>query len=254
MKATRAHENYIEIKRQILAEGRRFVLVSVQEQRSFDPSIGDDLLFREGRLIVDASGTLHGTASNPELDKRIREQARLCLAMKKGEELTIGSAKVAFEYMGPSPKLVIIGAGAVGRAIARAAAGLDFKVILVDDGDGEWAGQGIEHRAVSSTLESIQFDEETYIVIAHPLDYLRALFNCLDMPWAYFGVLGSKAKIEELWKNFCSRGVSDTMRAKIHAPLGFDIGARTPEEIAIAALAEILAVKNGKLPKAVSSE
>jgi len=251
MKAARADENYIEIKRRFLAEGQRFVLVRWLGEEGFDSRTGAEPQYREGKLIVDAGGTLHGTTLNDALDEKILERALLCMAAQSGETLTVDSAKLTFEYVAPSPKLIIVGATSVGLAIERIASGLDFTTVLVDESDREQAAEGGESggldggAASAARLKSLKFDEATYIVVAHPLDYLAAMRYCLDMPWAYFGVLGSRQKIEELWKNLSALGVSDTLRAKVHAPLGFDIGAQTPEEIAIAALAEIIAVKNG---------
>lgn len=242
MKVPRIDEHYIEIKRRFLAEGQRFVLVEVRAGEGFDPGIGADLQYYNGKLIVDASGNLYGTSLTHELDEKILKEALGCISAKMSKAITIDSVQVTFEYVAPPPKLIIIGATSVGLAIARIASGLDFKVILVDENDGEHREDNV---ACVAKLKTLQFDEATYIVVAHPLGYLRAIRYSLDMPWAYFGVVGSRAKIEELWKNLSALGVADTLRFKVHAPLGFDIGAQTSEEIAIATLAEIIAVKNG---------
>ncbi len=250
MKVTRGGETYIEAKRRFQAEGRIFALVSMQSEAISDRMSDDARLDRERKLIVDEGGIVYGEAPNEEMNEIIRDHALRCIAEKKNKSIEIGSAHVMFEYVGPTPTLIIIGKNTVGHIMARLASELSFSVVSIEDDveaeDCAEGDQGLDQR-IKEKLAAWHFNDAAYVVVMHPLAYLRTLRYCLDMPWAYFGVLGSRVKIEELWKNLSALGVSDTLRAKVHAPIGFDIGAQTPEEIAIAALAEIIAVKNGKI-------
>lgn len=276
MNPMRADENYIEIKSRFIAEGRRFTIVSVQSALDFEQRIVVDLPYSEGRLIIDEHGAMFGTTQNEDLDKKICEHALMYIAANKSDSILIKipasdeastrsarafwSVNVSFEVMGPPPTLIIIGTNSVGHAITHAASGLDFKIILVDgaahtvektedtapETSFSAADREILEKDIIRSLDFIEFNEASYIVVVHPLQYIRAIEYCLGRPHAYCGVLGSRSKIEELWGNLLNKGLSADQLRKIHAPMGFDIGARTPQEIAISTLAEIIAVKNGK--------
>jgi len=111
------------------------------------------------------------------------------------------------ERFEPTPKLVIIGAGDVGLAVAKLAADLDFHIVIVDERDDlanrqrfPMADSIICKPDLLEALSLIPYDESCYIVIASQANDDRAIRYCLTRPWAYCGMLGSKNRIKAAWE------------------------------------------------------
>ena len=169
-------------------------------------------------------------------DRELRDLAFSRLVSPSGSTASVPwPPAVSCEIVEPPPRLIIFGTNSVGLAIARTAENLEFRCLLIENDTDETA------------LENLRIDVNTYIAVTHPRTFLRAIEFCLARPHAYLGVVGSREKIEDLRRNLAARGISPDLSRRMHGPIGFDIGARTPEEIAIAALAQILAAKNGTL-------
>ncbi len=164
-----------------------------------------------------------------------------------------GSAKRYVEELGPPPMLVIAGGGHVGQALGALARGLDFQVTVIDD-RAEYASADRFPSAtarivgeIEDELRRIPIDPQTYIVIVtrgHRHDG-SALLSVIDSPAKYVGLIGSKAKIKTIFDDLISRGVSPEKLARVHAPIGLEIGAVTVSEIAISIAAELVAVRRG---------
>jgi xanthine dehydrogenase accessory factor len=96
-------------------------------------------------------------------------------------------------------------------------------------------------------LQALQFDKNAYLVIttySHQIDR-DILAYCVKKDWAYLGMIGSKRKIQMTKKMFIESGIgSEEELSNIHMPIGIDIYAQTPEEIAVSILAELIKVKN----------
>ncbi len=149
------------------------------------------------------------------------------------------------------PRLHVFGAGHIGAALAPLAAGVGFRVTLVDDRPGFPAPDSVpaDVDVVSApfgeAIEALPFDESTYIVIVtygHEQDeaVLRA---CLHRPWRYLGLIGSRAKVRRVFADVGADDASRRRLERVSAPIGLDIGGRSPVEIAISIAAEIQAVR-----------
>jgi xanthine dehydrogenase accessory factor len=164
-----------------------------------------------------------------------------------------GNMKVFLEVLGEHRNLFIMGAGHVGSALAKAADAAGFAVTLVDDRDDFLTGEGLPDtvRRVSATPDDfggkLDMDADAFAVIAtrgHALDgdWLGALSG---LGLKYVGMVGSRRKIDSVYKALRARGVSGEYLESVHAPVGLDIDAETPEEIAVSILAELIKVWRG---------
>lgn len=167
-----------------------------------------------------------------------------------------GQMEVFIEPMLPSAPLYILGAGHVGQQTARLAASVGFAVHVVDDRE-KFANRERVPEATNVTVAPIPewiaatvFPPRSCVVVVtrghkHDLDALRAL---LDRDVRYLGLIGSRAKIARLYEMLVAEGADAARLASVHAPIGLDIGAVSPEEIAISIVAELIAVRSGRLP------
>jgi xanthine dehydrogenase accessory factor len=149
----------------------------------------------------------------------------------------------------------VFGAGHVGYFVAKMAREVGFRVHVIDDrekfANAERFGEGIDVIVdnIPAWLESHALPPTAYAVIVtrghtHDLDALRALSS---HPLRYLGLIGSKAKVKRIFDALREEGTSGDALRGVHAPIGLDIGAITPQEIAVSIVAELIAVKHGKI-------
>jgi xanthine dehydrogenase accessory factor len=165
-----------------------------------------------------------------------------------------GQMDVYIEPIEPSPELYIIGAGHVGFHLGRLAADVGFRVHVADDrekfANAERFPSAVEIVVddIPSWIEHARIPPHAYAVIVtrghtNDLEALRAL---APRELRYLGLIGSRAKVARIFDALTAdRMPADTLK-KVHAPIGLDIGAVTPQEIAVSILAELIAVKHGK--------
>lgn len=165
-----------------------------------------------------------------------------------------GQVEVMIEMITNAPHLVIIGGGHVGQALAKAALMLDFNITIVDDRKEYTESVQTEDRikrmhTTSDYRELPEINENSYICLVtkgYPTDE-SALRNVIKSRAKYIGMIGSKKKILTVYDNMQKDGYDRLLFERIHAPIGIDIGADSPEEIAVSILAEIIRVKNKKV-------
>lgn len=242
-----------------LKEGRIAAVCTVVETRGSTPrKVGSRMLVRhdgaivgsigggalEKQVIADALGVI--ARRTPELFKHdLLHQHNMCCG---------GGVHIYIEPVGHQPRLFIFGAGHTGQALARYALDAGFEPFVIDDRP-EWIAM-VDHPGVSrmplghlEALRAIPFDERTYIAIMtydHATDR-EILAHCVTRPFAYLGMMGSRRKVEMARKNFGAAGVADANALdRVDMPIGIDIGAHTPEEIAISIIARLIQVKNTK--------
>jgi len=163
-----------------------------------------------------------------------------------------GRAEVFLEVLMPPDRLLIVGGGHCGRALARMASLLDFTLTIADDRAEYARPEDYAYPNVESVLHLPADyaglpppDERTYVALISKgfVTDEAALRRVLDTPAAYIGMIGSRRKREVVYKNLRAEGVSEETLARVHAPIGLEIGAETPEEIAVSILAEIIQVR-----------
>lgn len=149
-------------------------------------------------------------------------------------------------------RLVIVGGGHVGQAVANLAADLEFDVTVVDDREGIISAERFpkaEQRiagAVDQVLPALDITPDTYCLIVtrgHNHDE-EALYYLCDRGAAYVGLIGSRRKIRMIFNDLLAEGVAPEVLARVYAPLGIDIGSQTVPEIAVSIAAELVAHRN----------
>lgn len=155
-------------------------------------------------------------------------------------------------------RLLIVGGGHVGQAVANLAADLDFDVWVVDD-RSEYVSESRFPRAqrriagaVEQVLPSLPIDSDTYCLIVtrgHNHDE-EALYHLANRGARYVGMIGSRRKIKMIFEDLLGHGISPEALERVYAPLGIDIGSQTVPEIAISICAELIAHRNcsGRVP------
>lgn len=219
---------------------------------------------KEGaKMIVYEDGTIVATIGGGKLEEQVIKDAIKAIKtgkaqLKKHELLQQhgmccgGSVEIYIEPIMKNKKLFIFGAGHIGRALAFLGQTLDFDITMIDDRK-EYLDQ-IKIPAISKlpfdplkTLPSISFDSDSFIIIAtynHQLDR-DILAYCIKQPHAYLGMIGSLRKVAITKKLFLEGKIADNKALdQIDMPMGINIQAESPEEIAISILAKIIAVKN----------
>ena len=165
-----------------------------------------------------------------------------------------GQMDVYIEPIEPSPELYIIGAGHVGFHLARLAADVGFRVHVVDDREKfanlERFPTAVEVVAddIPAWIDRANLPAHAYAVIVtrgHTND-LEALRVLAPRELRYLGLIGSRAKVARIYEALVEAHMPAEALRRVHAPIGLDIGAVTPQEIAVSILAELIAVKHGK--------
>lgn len=238
-----------------LEEGRSSALATVVAVEGTELSQpGEQLLMLEDE-------TLHGDLGSPELGLRLAaafRQARGASGYYEivlpVEEPTPGEVRVYVEVYEPRPEVLIIGGGHVGKCVAHLA---HFTGLAVSVADDRAAFASLERFPMArrvhcgplpELLPALPTHRLTYVVICtrgHAYDEL-AVAEMLRKPHAYVGLLGSKRKALEIYKNLERSGFERGQLQTVHTPIGLPIGAETPEEIALSILAEILSLARSK--------
>lgn len=214
------------------------------------------------KMLVRADGSISGSFAGPLTDGKVAEAAlqaqrdghsfltHVHLDADQGE--AVGSCgatlEVFFEVLRPEPRLIIAGAGYVAQALARLAVNLDLRTTVVDDrrdlADPAVFGESAQlvFGDIPATLRELEPNESSFVVIVtrgHHMDedVLRA---ALETRATYVGMIGSPSKVKNIFKSLLQQGITRETLARVHAPIGLDIGAETPDEIALSIAAEII--------------
>jgi xanthine dehydrogenase accessory factor len=206
------------------------------------------------QIVLLADGTTVGTAGGGKLEAAILADARAALAdgqprlahyrlTEEGPDalgvLCGGEVRAFIMPYRPPPKLVIVGGGHIGQPLKVMGEAAGFEVAVVDVEAG---------RATLPELEVVALTEDSYVVLIttdHVSDE-AALRQALASPARYVGMIGSRAKCRTVLDHLRADGFKDDALSRVYAPIGLDLGGTTPEEIAVAILAEILAVRRGR--------
>ncbi|HSP95264.1 MAG TPA: XdhC family protein, partial [Thermoanaerobaculia bacterium] len=174
-----------------------------------------------------------------------------------------GSARVYVELLKAKPSLLILGGGHVGLALARTAIGLGYDVAVADDRE-EYARRERfppevavfqTNRLYELPREALRPGRDRYVAIVTrcwetDLSALRPWLSDAAPAARYVGLIGSARKVRGVFAKLAGEGVPGERLRRVHAPIGVEIGAVTPEEIAVSILAEMTAVRRGASAKA----
>lgn len=219
------------------------------------------------KMIVFPDGTIEGTIGGGEMERRVIAEALQVLASGEPRLLRYnfsdpdqgdpgvcgGEMEVYVEPIQRKPSLVIIGAGHVGRAVGHLGRWLGFRVVVCDDRPEFATPEAFPEADVYLTGSPeelparIAADERTYLVLTtRSVDVdVQVLPALLSTPAAYIGVIGSRRRWETTAQELRARGVPEESILRVTSPMGLDLGAETPEEIAVSILAQILLLQRG---------
>jgi xanthine dehydrogenase accessory factor len=242
-------------------ERRKAVLATVVEVVGSAPQVAGAklLLLDDGRAV--------GTVGGGTFERCVLERAAELLASESGPRTELwtanltrdlgmccgGEMRVFFERILGSERLVIFGAGHVGRALCSVAAAAGFAVTVVDEREAlaipeRFPGaQEVICEDPEVVLPELVYDPATYCVVVthdHPLDEKIVKALC-SRPVRFLGLVGSRAKRNKFLMRLRAQGVTEEALARLRSPVGFDIGAVTPEEIAVSITAELVAIRRG---------
>jgi xanthine dehydrogenase accessory factor len=217
------------------------------------------------KMLVSANGATSGSFAGPKTDGKVTQEAlqairdghshltHIHLDADQGE--AVGSCgatlEVFFEVLRPEPRLIIAGAGYVAQALARLASALDFRIVVVDDRRDLADPIVFDDKVqltfgdIPQTIHELEPDESSWIVIVtrgHHLDK-DALQAALETNATYVGMIGSPSKVKRIFKDLLKEGISRERLEQVHAPIGLDLGAETPDEIALSIAAEMVMIR-----------
>ncbi|MBS0524494.1 MAG: XdhC family protein [Proteobacteria bacterium] len=187
-------------------------------------------------------------------DQAIVSAARRAMDIGKSETVDIGGAKIFLNVYVPPPRLIIVGAVHIAQSLAPMAAMLEFDVTVVDP-RGAWAttqrfpGVRVIRDWADEAFQEMGLDVSTAVVtLTHdPKLDDPALESALKSDVFYIGALGSKLTHAKRKERRAQAGITDEMFARIHGPIGLNIGARSPAEIAVSILGQIIEVRARRL-------
>jgi len=245
------------------AAGKPFALATIVRTAGSSPrDVG-------ARMLVFPDGGISGTIGGGNFEKMVikdclgmfeRRQSHLLKRYKFSEDgpdstgmSCGGEAEVFMELRGKPDRLFIFGGGHVGEALSRIAEEMDFKITVIDDRLDilERYPKSMETILTDADYKDSfpAFDECSYVAIvtnSHKND-LSVLERALRQRCAYIGMIGSKTKVAKIRAALKDRGLDQDQLNSVHAPIGIEIGAEGPNEIAVSIMAELVAVRRKAL-------
>jgi len=258
------YEQIVELRKQ----GRRGAVATIVNVRGSIPS------FQTAKMLVRDDGSIVGTIGGGCVEADVWQAAREVMESEKPRTLKFdlnqdpkfdtglvcgGTLEVFVEPVLPPALLYVFGAGHVSLNVCGTASAAGFDVIVTDD-RSSYATK--ERFPGAHEVHALEFDEamrvldpneSSFIVIVTRghRDDMRILRWAVQTRARYVGMIGSKRKVIEIFKALQAEGIPEHLFDRVHAPIGLDIGAVTPEEIGVSITAELIAIRrhaSGSLP------
>lgn len=206
------------------------------------------------RMIVFADDVT-GSTGSAELDAAAIRIGREALVSRSAGMHRVGESDLFVEPHHPPEKLVIVGAGHIARPLCTVGALAGFQVTVLDDRPGFATQDRFPEAArlvqadFSEPFRGVKLDRGSYLVLVtrgHKYDY-DALKDVLDrgLELAYVGMVGSQRRVRAALEQLVREGITPDQLENVYAPIGLDIGAETPEEIAISIVSELIRIRRG---------
>ena len=257
------YEEIVELRRQ----GRRGAMATIVNVRGSIPS------FSTAKMLVRDDGSIVGTIGGGCVEAEVWQAAREVMESEKPRTLTFnlnqnpkydtglvcgGTLEIFVEPIQPPALLYIFGAGHVAYSLYHVAQVAGFDITVVDDRDSYAnrerfpTAREVIADDFDKACERLQIGESTYIVIVTRghRDDLRVLRWAVGTSARYVGMIGSKRKVITVYKELEKEGIPLEKFEHVHAPVGLEIGAITPEEIAVSIVAELIAARRNAHPEA----
>ncbi len=240
--------------------GRKCALATIVHTRGSIPS------FQASKMLVRDDGSIVGTVGGGCVEAEVWTAAREVMEDERPRKLTFnlnadprydvgltcgGTLEIFVEPILANPVCYICGAGHVGHAVSKIAAMAGFATVIVDDRPQFASRERFpEARDIHAddwekTFAQLDPNEFAYIIITtrgHK-DDMRVLRWAVGTRARYIGLIGSQRKVLEIYKALEEEGIPRERLEQVHAPIGLEIGALTPEEIAVSIVAEMIAVR-----------
>jgi len=240
--------------------GRRGAVATIVNVRGSVPS------FETAKMLIRDDGSIIGTIGGGCVEAEVWQAAREVMESERPRTLSFnlnqspkydtglvcgGTLDIFIEPVLAPALLYVFGAGHVSRSLCGVAANAGFDVTVVDDRDSYAnherfpAARQVICEDFDLAMAKISPSETSYIVIVTRghRDDMRVLRWAVQTQARYIGMIGSKRKTITIFRELLKEGLSESLFERVHAPVGFDIGAITPEEIAVAIIAELIAVR-----------
>lgn len=239
--------------------GRRAALATIVHTNGSIPS------YESSRMLVREDGSIAGTIGGGCVEADVWAAAREVIQSETPRKMTFnlnneatydnglicgGTLEVFVEPILPQPTLYIFGGGHVSIALANAAHTAGFAIGIIDDREAFANAQRFPmaseiHTSFEDAFAKLRPNASTYMVIVTRghRDDMHVLRWAVEQPARYIGMIGSKRKVLSVYKALVLEGVSAEKFTRVHAPVGLEIGALTPEEIAISITAELIATR-----------
>jgi xanthine dehydrogenase accessory factor len=248
------YEEIVRLRR----AGRRGAVATIVNVRGSIPS------FKTAKMLVRDDGSIAGTIGGGCVEAEVWQAAREVMESEKPRTLTFdlnqdprydtglvcgGTLEIFIEPVLPPAELYIFGAGHVAASLYKVARIAGFDITVVDDREVYASrerfpeAQEVIAEDFDKVTARLQPSESSYIVIVTRghRDDMRVLRWAVQTPARYIGMIGSKRKTITIFKELQKEGLAPELFDRVHAPVGLDIGAITPEEIAVAITAELIA-------------
>jgi xanthine dehydrogenase accessory factor len=248
------YEEIVRLRR----AGRRGAVATIVNVRGSIPS------FKTAKMLVRDDGSIAGTIGGGCVEAEVWQAARDVMESEKPRTLTFdlnqdpkydsglvcgGTLEIFIEPVLPPAELYIFGAGHVAASLYKVARIAGFDITVVDDREVYASrerfpeAQEVIAEDFDKVTSRLQPSESSYIVIVTRghRDDMRVLRWAVQTPARYVGMIGSKRKTITIFKELQKEGLAPELFDRVHAPVGLDIGAITPEEIAVAITAELIA-------------
>jgi xanthine dehydrogenase accessory factor len=255
------YEQIVQLRR----EGRRGAVATITNVRGSIPS------FQTAKMLVRDDGSIDGTIGGGCVEAEVWQAAREVMEEEKPRSLTFnlnnnpkydtglvcgGTLEIFIEPVLPPALLYVFGAGHVAYNLYKVATIAGFEVIVIDDRESYANRERFPdaREVIAEDFDAVtarlHVPESSYIVIVTRghRDDMRVLRWAIDTNARYLGMIGSKRKTISIYKELEKEGIPAEKFANIHAPVGLEIGAVTPEEIAVAIVAEMIAERRHASP------
>ena len=250
------YEEIVKLRR----EGRRGAVATIVNVRGSIPS------FKTAKMLVREDGSICGTIGGGCVEADVWRAAREVMDQEKPRTLSFdlnqdpkfdtglvcgGTLEIFIEPILPQALLYIFGAGHVAYSLYKTAKDAGFDVTVIDDREtyANWDrfphARDVIARDFDQAISTLEIGEDNYIVIVTRghRDDMRILRWAVQTKARYVGMIGSKRKTIAIFRELQKEGIPPELFDRIHAPIGLDIGAVTPEEIAISITAELIAAR-----------
>jgi xanthine dehydrogenase accessory factor len=248
----------LQLAADLIAQGKPCALVTVIRTTGSVPR-------HEGSkmLVGPNAELLGGTIGGGEMESRALKAGAHAISTGQASTLKVdlidpargdagvcgGVVEMFVEPLLSAPTLIVIGAGHVGKALVHLAKWCGLRAVLMDDRaelctpEAAPGADAYLPRPISEALAQVQLTTHTCVALVtrgFPID-VNVLPTLLASPVAYIGVIGSQRRWAAAKESLLQKGINEADLARVHAPIGIEIGAETPEEIAVSIIAEVIA-------------